>query len=196
MLRNAPLFAGLLLLCGCASVGQNFEFGNRSKIALGETTRQAAIDLLGKPYKTGSTSDGSISYETVDYLYSHASLGGAAARVMFLEFRDGRLNAFIYSSGFDEDNTDFDHTAVGKIEKGVTKKSEVEALLGKPSGQARCPTSLGDFASACTSCKEVWKWAYTSKSKGLNTSTMKSKSATIGFDSHDVVSFVTSSVDG
>ena len=180
----APL--ALCVCVACASVGRKFDYGNRTKLTLGQTTKAQATELLGKPQKSASLSNPDGTFEHIRYQYAYGDLGGAAARVLVLEFRAGLLNAYSYASGFEEDSTEFDFEASAKIKTRKSKKTEVLKLLGEPTGKARCPSYLGDYAGKFTGSTEIWLWAYTSKTKGLRVNSAKSMTVFVSFDARGV----------
>lgn len=197
-MRSITLLHSILLAlscCACATVGEDFDFANLDRLVLGETTSSQAIEYLGAPEKSASGTDGAVKTETLTYRYGYGSLGGANSRMMFLEFRGGTLNAYIHCSSFEEDSTNFDPSAVARIQEGVTDQAGAVRVLGKPAGKAHCPTALADFSSRCAGCVEVWKWVYTSGAKGVNTKTVKSKHVTLGFGQNGLVSTIESSVE-
>jgi hypothetical protein len=182
----------ILVAVGCASVGKNFNYKNRSELRLGVTNRAEAEQLVGKPLKSASISNNDGNFEVLKYVYAHGNLGGAAARAMFLEFRNGILNALTYNSGFAEDSTAFDIGSALQVKRGISSKADVLSIMGEPSGKAHCPSTLGDFKDMCSDCVEVWAWIYTKKSEGLDTSTIKSRTVKVAFDDKGVATDIRS----
>ena len=88
------LFTGFL--SGCASIGRDFNYQNRTSLDLGQPISSNYQEKFGKPYFTQvkETSDG--KFEQVRYVYSHADMGSARTRLLDMEFRDGLLNSFLY----------------------------------------------------------------------------------------------------
>jgi outer membrane protein assembly factor BamE (lipoprotein component of BamABCDE complex) len=179
----------------CASVGRKFDFENRTRLALGHTTKAQAIELLGEPRNKASLSNQDGNFEHFQYLYSYGDLGGAAARVLFLEFKAGVLNAYSYASGFEEDSTEFDYDASAKVTAGKSKKQEVLKLLGEPTGKARCPSYQGDYVGKFKGATDIWLWAHTSKSKGLDKESIKSMNVFVSFDVRGVARDITRTKD-
>ncbi len=62
------------LLCGCASVGNNFDANKVSTIKKGETTEADLIKTFGQPSQRGINSEGTI---TLSWIYSEATAKGA-----------------------------------------------------------------------------------------------------------------------
>lgn len=194
-MRNWAVLLALGACVACASVGRKFNYGNRSKLTIGKTTRAEALELLGKPSKSSSLSNKDGDFEHLQYMYGHGNLGGAAARVLFLEFRAGHLNAYSYASGFEEDSTEFDYDASAKIQAGTSRKQAVLNLLGEPTGKARCPSYLGDYRDKFKGATEIWLWAYTSRTKGLNAKSMNSMNVFVSFDAQGVARDVSRTKD-
>lgn len=62
------------LLCGCASVGNNFDSRKLSEVKKGETTESQLVGLFGQPTQRGINSDGDV---TMQWIYSEATAKGA-----------------------------------------------------------------------------------------------------------------------
>ncbi len=176
------ILSAMLLLAGCASVGKSFKYKNIGILQIGTTTQDDAVNNFGEPYKTESIENSDGEYEIMRYIYGFGTLASSAARVLFLEFKGGVLNAYIYVSGFDEDATIFDEEAAREVKTKAATKAEVKQSLGEPSGKAIYPTTLEDFKTDKKGVSESWVWAYTSKSKGVSVKSIKSKIAHIYFD--------------
>ena len=59
----------LLFIAGCASVGNEMEMADMSKIQKGQTTRSELIQLFGNPYTVGISNSGE---PTATWIYSEA----------------------------------------------------------------------------------------------------------------------------
>lgn len=72
---KAPLFllASGILLCGCASVGTNFDSRKLAEVKKGQTTEPQLLALFGKPTQRSVNDEGSVS---VIWLYTEASVKG------------------------------------------------------------------------------------------------------------------------
>lgn len=131
-----------LLITGCA--GTNFTLPEAGKLELGKTTKVEAIQTMGKPIQTGEVLQNEKKIEQLKYVY--ASTGGEAAyagvipaRAFVLSFFENTLVGEEFTSSFKADNSDFNSDLIAKIEKGKTTRSEVIALLGKPTGTVIYP---------------------------------------------------------
>ena len=116
--------------------------------------------MFGQPYSTGkkTTSDG--DFEIYKYAYTQVNFGEASQRMLLLEFKGGKLNAYFNWSSFNQDKTKFDPEIERKLKVGVAKftKDQVEAMAGKPDGRALCPSMVADFKEKCAKNTEVWGW--------------------------------------
>nr|WP_277949626.1 outer membrane protein assembly factor BamE [Rhodanobacter sp. T12-5] len=137
-----------LLLAGCAA-GVNFTKPDDGQLVVGKTTESDVITTLGKPNIKGAKVVNGESLNTDTYAY--AKVGGTAAlpgvtpaRSLALVFRNGVLVEKAYSSSFAADSTYFDVTKAKTVKPGMTV-SEVESLLGKPSGEAIFPKRLREY---------------------------------------------------
>jgi len=160
-----PIFL-IFLMVSCASVGQTFKYEKRNSLILGKTTRDMAIQQLGKPtirsIKTNSKGD----FEIIQYVFAKANMSGAASRILLLEFKNKILNAKIYNSGFKDDNTQFNFFQ----------------------HQAVYPSTVAGLAGKCMEeTTTIWTWVHTNKSNGLDTKSIKSKSVVIAFNEEGIV---------
>jgi len=183
------------LLCGCASVGHTFNSGAAENLDFGQVQASNYRSIFGeKPTATEQKSTADGRFEIVRYTYAFADLGSAKARALVLEFKDDKLNAFMYLSSFDESQTHPSLDKLNQISNHVSRKADVVNMLGKPNGKAFCPSNLEDFKESCGTCVEVWKWASMS---GVSTfgaayggQRPSIKSITVGFDKDGIVSNV------
>lgn len=188
LILNSTSIILLLVVSGCASSGKMFNYQNRNSLEIGKTTSAQAIQLVGTTKQIGTTSNKNGNFRVLKYVYAYATPSGAAARVLFLEFKNDTLNAQIYNSGFKEDKTSFNIDEAAKIKINESTKEDVLKLLGQPTGRAICPSTMGDFANKCEKAFEVWAWIYTAKSAGYDTSTIISETLIISFDENGIAS--------
>jgi len=153
----------LLFLCSCASTGDKFTPPSTDQLELGKLTSADALMRFGKPRITGTrvTADG--SFEIYKYVYAAADISAISQRVLLLEFKEGKLNAYYYWSSFEADKTKVDLKNMDKLKAGVGKltKDDVVALAGKPNAKGYCPSTLSDFKDRCAKNTEIWGWLMT-----------------------------------
>jgi len=183
-------------LCGCASVGHNFNNTAVQNLELGQMQSSEYRSVFGeKPAATSTTSTADGTFEVARYTYAYANLGSAKGRTLILEFKDGKLNAFEYLSSFDEDHKAIPFDQATRITNRVSTKSEVVNILGKPTGKALCPTTLDDYKGKCDKCVEVWSWQSMSSISTFGAAYGGARptiqNVFIGFDKDGIVSEVT-----
>jgi hypothetical protein len=140
--RVAPLALVLVMalaVTACGTSGRNFTFTGIPALDLGSLRSADYEPAFGKPRGVVTKTNADGTFELVRYSYAEAIMGTVNTRLLLLEFRDGSLNAWIHGSTFADDHTDANRSLVAKIRKGVDGKHDVQALLGKPHGKARCP---------------------------------------------------------
>lgn len=189
---TVPLMALAILLCGCASVGKEYNYRRVTSLELGKTRSSDYQTIFGKPeaVEEKQTADG--KFEFARYAYAFADMGTARVRILFLEFRDGTLNSYLYMSTFDEDKTSVKTSQLQRVERGSSKMSEVRRILGKPQGMARCPSHSADFKDWCEKGAEVWLWAAMEKvpTFGAAGSRPQKQEISVVFDNDGVVTEV------
>lgn len=132
----------VFVLSGCA--GKDFVRPDSQQLILGKSSQTDILKLMGEPYKTGEVLKNNERIKNLHYAY--ASTGGEskypgvipARGLTFSTFNDQMVGQEFVSS-FAADITDFDDSKITQIIKGKTTRSEVIALLGKPSGEAIYP---------------------------------------------------------
>jgi len=159
--RIAPwcLLAATAVLSGCASAGHSFNYQAAAGLQLGQL--QAAdyrATFGGKPTATSETTTADGKFEVARYTYGCADRGTARARAVILEFKDGKLNAFVYLSSFDKEQSQVAFDKISQLKSHVSTKADVLGILGAPNGRALCPSTLEDFKSKCDKGTEIWTW--------------------------------------
>lgn len=147
----------LLTLAGCG--GRNFERPSEEALVLGTTTRTEVLKLLGKPTNESTGMRNGKPVQTLMYGYAH--IGGlgdghvtdvAPSRGLQLHFLEDRLVGTQFWSSFEADHTDFDASALPKLVKGSTRRSELLSILGRPGGRSLPPLVEEGH--------EGWFWGY------------------------------------
>src|SRR5689334_18167547 len=154
------LLCVITLMTGCVNVGTNYKFDKVSALKLGELESRDYVALFGKPRSTRTLTTKEGKYEFATYSFAQAGMDKGRFRLLNLEFKDGKLNAYDFLSCFEEDQTRVDNSKIDAIRAGINKltREDVKSLAGKPHGQAKCPTKLGDFKPYCDKANEVWVW--------------------------------------
>jgi len=109
---NLSLLVCVALLCGCASVGNNFDSRKIPEIKKGETTEAELSKMFGPPNQRGINSE---SGTTLTWIYSEAGVkgetfipfagafvGGATTKVKTLVVQldqQGKVASYNYSGG-------------------------------------------------------------------------------------------------
>ena len=175
-------------LFGCSTTGNKFNYQNRMNLELGVTSINDAIKLVGKPEETKTVSNYEGNYKILTYIYTYGDIaGGAAIRLLYLEFKDDKLNAHLYSSDFKEDKTEFDFSKSKNLKVGQSSKDDVEQLLGEPSGKAICPSTLRDYPKKCQNATEIWSWTYTNVYQEYDNFNTRTMSTYISFDEKGII---------
>nr|AIA18832.1 SmpA / OmlA family [uncultured bacterium] len=137
MMKRVLSILSIVALLGCA--GSNFVRPDSADIKNGKTTYAQVVAKMGEPRREGSMIKNDKTLRTASYAY--ASVGGkplndgvTAARAIVFYFDGDLLVGHEFVSSWAEDNTDFDETKASQIIKGKTTRSELQQLLGKPSG--------------------------------------------------------------
>lgn len=154
----------LLLLSSCLIAGNEFNYDKTSTLDFNQINSAEYIGHFGEPYRTLTKTTGDGTYkQVVFYRSSKPFLGEVSRRTLILEFKDERLNAYIYASSFDSGKTRIDLSKASQIKVGVSTKIDLLTSLGKPYGKALCPSLLRDFKDRCAKSKEVWSWIEVNK---------------------------------
>lgn len=130
------------LLSACA--GTDFKRPDPQALVVGKSTAADVTRVMGEPRQTGEALKNEQKIKNVRYVY--ATTGGESlyagvvpARAMVFSTFNDVLVGQEFVSSFKIDATEFDEAKVKELVKGKTTRAEVEALLGKPSGEVIYP---------------------------------------------------------
>ena len=135
-------FVVVMLLAACAA-GVNFVKPTDDKLALGSTTKNQILILMGEPNGKGQKVSNGENLEIINYAYAKVGdeavfEGVTPARSIGFLFHNNVLVGKEFTSSFKSDNSYFDPQKAKSVKQGM-KGSEVVALLGKPGGEYRYP---------------------------------------------------------
>ena len=166
IVRRLVIVGTFALACvGCTHTsGRDFVRPGAANYVLGETTKTAILGIYGSPEReaTAITSGDDQaakqvrsefdpapvagSYSTITYHYSENTPpivgGNSSVRSVAFTFLDNKLVAYNFVSNFIKDSTDFDESKLSSLEKHKTTETQVEQLLGAPTGRATYPVVL------------------------------------------------------
>ncbi len=148
---------------GC-TVGTKFERPTDETLLLGVTTRQDVEAKFGKPrsqrISTGikkKLSNGTeveldptlrnARFQFLTYVFSDRTMqvllgnmqGISPAKQLDLSFVDDKLYFYRFISTFKNEVVDFNEESIPKVERNVTKLSEIKRTLGEPTGRGVYP---------------------------------------------------------
>ena len=87
--RFVSVLAGVALIAGCASVGQDFDMAEVDRLQPGVTTLEQAKEKLGKPQSITTAADGRVG---VVWVRSQAVMGSASSKGVAILFdKDGKM---------------------------------------------------------------------------------------------------------
>lgn len=88
-IRFASVVAGIALIAGCASVGQDFDMAEVDRLQPGVTTLEEAKERLGKPRSISNSADGSYG---VTWVRAQALMGSVSSKGVSILFdKDGKM---------------------------------------------------------------------------------------------------------
>jgi len=141
--RGFGLIILLSILTGCYSTGRQFVRPDFTKIIIHETTMGEVIGSYGQPDSVSLIERNGKKIECVEYAYYTAmgfALGkGPVGRTASFLFNDGVLIGYLYTSNYPGDSTDFELSKANLIKEGESTRQDIEAILGKPTGEAVYP---------------------------------------------------------
>jgi hypothetical protein len=122
-----------------------------------------------------------------DYMQFHPTPSGSPGwrgRRLILEFKDFKLNGYLFISFFPAESALKNLSSDYLIKAGSHKKADVIKIAGEPNAKSKCPTLLRKFKRLCSQGKEIWLWeAY---------GTGESKYITVEFNDDGVVNKILS----
>lgn len=137
ILRIIYLAAWVVVIAACTD--GNSEKPSKELLQLGKTSENQIVAVMGDP---DTSKSGELRGETIKALvYKHEFEGidGAVSRSAVFFVLDGVLVGHYFISSFPHEFTDFNVARVGHIVEGESTRLDVEAILGKPAGEAIYP---------------------------------------------------------
>ncbi|MEM9446497.1 MAG: hypothetical protein AAGA18_14220 [Verrucomicrobiota bacterium] len=137
-----------VLLLSCAStnqIGRDFNHHSISSLALGTTTPQQAIALLGKPNTTQSISNNDGEFDVFNFSNANVEIwlgtiqDARSLELVFYQPPDAPkkvLDSYFFFSSYQPDQHDTLITDIDEIKKGLTTQNAVLSLLGEPNGKS------------------------------------------------------------
>jgi len=127
---------------GCATAGRDFSLGGVSQLTIGSTSEKDVITGFGEPLKRQDRSENNNQYQLLTYSYAKGTANSGKGRHLTTEFKNGTLNAYLYHSALEGDNTDFNIDIVSKVKDKNLKVGDIVSLMGHPTGEVRFPSVL------------------------------------------------------
>lgn len=153
--RVVFLCATLLVLASCSATPVvKVDFGEPFERLVGleflGKTKAQITSILGDDYQLTSSLYGGKPVEILRYTFANSSVEPDAysrrpIRSQTLIFTENKLYSLYASSSFESDSTYFDIDKAATVKVGMNK-SEVEAILGAPSGYTITKASLDENA--------------------------------------------------
>lgn len=159
MIRQTLIFVFVCTFVTGCTVGTKFERPNEETLVLGATTRQDVEAKFGKPRSqrnaTGikkKLSNGTqveldpalrdARFQFLTYVFSDRTMqillgnmqGISPAKQLDLSFVNDKLYFYRFISTFNNEVKDFNEESIPKVDRNVTKLSEIKKALGEPTG--------------------------------------------------------------
>lgn len=139
-IRIVAVVAALVVLSGCAT---NFVRPASEKLTLGKSTSADITGLVGSP----TVQDGEVvmngeKAKVLTYYYNDgAKFWGLIIpqRTLTYTIFNDTMVGEVFNSTMEGESTEFEGKKASSIQKGISTKSDVIALLGKPSGEVLYP---------------------------------------------------------
>jgi outer membrane protein assembly factor BamE (lipoprotein component of BamABCDE complex) len=184
---------GITLLSGCA--GTNFVRPEAGALVLGQSKQGDVAQKLGAPMQTGELTKNDKQLKVLKYAYAQSAggeplyAGVVPVRSMAFAFFNDTLVSQEFVSSFKADATDFDGAKVKQIVKGKSRKDDVMALLGKPSGEAVYPVVKSSDDRALV-------YSYTQAKGSVFNMKFHTKTLVVSYDRSNLVTDVEYSTSG
>ena len=148
---------------GCATPviksGTDFKKETLNNIVIGQTTKVEVIGVLGAPGGMRKRILNNAEYDISIYAFSQLEEGLMNYKRLFCEFKNNLLNAYDFESTFKEDQPRITEKEKIYLERGKTRRNDVQNLFGTPTSKAFLPTTLiSDYVPSGT--KEIWKYSH------------------------------------
>ncbi len=170
----------LLILNACA--GRDFSRPSSSEITVGKSTKSEILRKMGDPRSSNELIKNGEKVQILSYVYARGSAPGviSPARAMVFSIHSDILVGTAFISSFDEDSTFFESDKISDIKKGISTKTDIIRIFGKPSGEVMYPiTKSKDERGITYSYVQV---------RNIGVGNIKdNKQLVVIFDSNDVI---------
>ena len=170
-----------LLHAGLVESGNEFNYKYNTYLKLNETTLDLVIEHFGKPSERYDINTSVAQYVVLRFYMADIKLFTGKARLTYMQFRNGVLNAYVYGSNYNLDNSKFDFSKAKKVKIGQSMDEIIE-LIGKPTGKSNCPVNTGQFSGFCKKGKYTWLWFYADNQGLLDADDVQGKIFLVGVD--------------
>jgi hypothetical protein len=172
-------------LLGC--VGREFVRPDDDSLKLGKSTYSELVGKLGSPTSETMVTRNGQTLKRVSYTHARSmgtSTGSdvSAIRVQALEFYNEVLVFHNFLSTWAEDSTNFDERKKDQIAKGQTTRTQLVALLGRPTGGYIYPATSSKSDEGV-----IYSYAEALRSKRGSGSNVNRKTLEVMFDESGVV---------
>ena len=161
LLLGTLCIAMIFSTSGCVGYFGHLKYPSNTTLELGKTRNTDYLTMFGKPFSVEVKETKEGTYELVHYQRTIKYLMLTTTyrfRALDLEFRDGVLNAYYFISTIDGERTAINIEQLKKIQQGLSKKSDVLTMMGKPNGMGSCPNYIAAFKDKCDKGAEIWTW--------------------------------------
>ncbi len=139
-IRIVAVVAALVVLSGCAT---NFVRPASEKLTLGKSTSADITGLVGSPTAQDANvvMNGEKAKVLTYYYNDGAKFWGLIIpqRTLTYTIYNDTMVGEVFNSTMEGESTEFEGKKASSIQKGISTKSDVIALLGKPSGEVLYP---------------------------------------------------------
>ncbi len=179
------LFLFTTLSAGIVEAGSDFNYKYNDRLKLNETTLDLVTEYFGTPSERYDINTSVAQYVVLRFYMANIKLFTGKARLTYMQFKNGVLNAYVYGSNYNRDKTKFDFQKAKEVKVGQSLE-EITELIGKPTGKSNCPVNTGQFSGFCQKGKYTWLWFYAKKQGIVDLEHAKANAFLVGVDKNGI----------
>ena len=161
--------------------GNDYNYKYNDRLKLNETSLEKVIKYFGKPSERYDINTSAAQYVVLRFYMADIKLFTGKARLTYMQFRNGVLNAYVYGSNYNRDHTKFDYKKAKHIKLGQSIE-EISSYIGEPTGKSNCPVNTGQFSGFCKKGKYTWLWFYAENQGLLDAKNAQAQAFLVGVD--------------